>query len=108
MAKGQTKDKTAAGADNTPAVSATPAQNTNQDFATGTLSDGRKVVVRQGKGKHSNEATRLCGDDPSAYMMALLSILTEIDGQRYPLEYYEEMPHRDYSVIQMLGAPLNF
>lgn len=73
-----------------------------------TLPSGKKAVIYPGKGKHATNAIKICGEDMSLYLPALMSQLVEIDGNRIVLEDLEEMPLQDFMMLQGEFADQNF
>ena len=70
------------------------------------LSDGRIALVQKGKGRTAVTATRICDGDQTLFFAALVSILTTIDGVKYPMEYYlDDMGLSDYlSLVAEVGG----
>jgi len=72
------------------------------------LSDGRKAVIRKGKGKDVKAAMRVADSDSSAYMFAMMAALTTIEGNVIVAEDLEEMDMKDVMTLQTEFAAINF
>ena len=62
-------------------------------------SDGRDVAILEGKGKDSQRAVEMAGDDPGTYPDALKHILVRIDGKKLTVEDFGELPLKVYNQI---------
>jgi hypothetical protein len=72
------------------------------------LPSGKTATIKEGKGKDSQLALRMCGGDSSKYLSALMSVLCEIDGAKLVMEDIEELPLRDYNTLMAEFSELNF
>jgi len=72
------------------------------------LSDGRKAVIRKGKGRDVKAAMRVSGADSSIYLFALIAQLTTIEGNAIVMEDLEDMGMADVTKLQTEFAELNF
>lgn len=103
-----TTDESAKGLDPDAAIIALPTRDK------GTLSDGREFEVKKGKGRHAMDADRIImgppyNGDMSRRVPAVMSLLTLIDGKKYPLEYYEDqLDLLDFYKIQEYFSEKNF
>lgn len=59
------------------------------------LPSGAKATFVKFKGKHVMAAQRLCGNSGDKLILAILSIITKIDGKSLVLEDFEEMNGKD-------------
>lgn len=74
-----------------------------------TLSDGRAVEIRKGKGRDAMEAQKISGKDMGMFFPALMSQLVTIDGKAQPAEYYlDELELQDYLTLMGELAGSNF
>jgi hypothetical protein len=75
-----------------------------------TLTDGSTAVVRQGQGKDIRNATRIVTDtnDKSLFMVAIMALVTLVDGTGLTYEDLDDMNGKDYSKIQAEVSDLNF
>lgn len=90
---------------NTPVEVAPPIVPAKNEI---TLSDGRKAIVADGKGKHARDATRMADGDQSKYMGCLMAQLITIDGNKIVPEDLDEMPLKDYMALNVIFADQNF
>lgn len=73
-----------------------------------TLPSGKTATIREGKGKDSQLALRMCNGDSSKYLSALMSVLCEIEGKKIVMEDIEELPLKDYNSLMAEFTDLNF
>ena len=73
-----------------------------------TLSDGRIATIAPGKGKHANEAMKISNGKGEEYLVCLMAQLITIDGKGIVKEDLEEMPLKDFTVLQTEFADVNF
>lgn len=74
-----------------------------------TLSDGRKVKIAEGLGKHSELVTEIMGEDKSQkYFSLFMSLLILIDGKSVSPEDLRNMRSKDYNAIYVEFMKINF
>lgn len=76
-----------------------------------TLKDGRKAVIREGKGYDAEEAMRVSGSSDKAdkvYISALMAQVVTIEGLGVPMEELQNLCMKDYIAIQSAFSQLNF
>lgn len=71
-----------------------------------TLSDGRKAVIRKGKGRDLIAAINKVNNENET-PFSLVAELTEINGKKLIFEDFIDMDLEDFMAI-MEGMPLNF
>ncbi len=65
-----------------------------------TLPSGRTAKIRAGKGRDVMAAQRIAGTDANSLIAALISIRTEIDGQKMNMEQLlDELSDADYITL---------
>lgn len=97
--------------ENTSGSAETPARNLDaQGVETLILKSGRTARIFPGKGLHVRQAQAMIeGKDANLYLTALMSLLVEIDGHKFPMEAFEEeTTSGEYMEIMTLFTERNF
>lgn len=77
-------------------------KNLDYDFAQAKeieLPSGLVATVKQGTGADSLRAAKMAGGDQSQAYTALMAVLVTINGQRFTMEDYQEMPRPDFDTL---------
>ena len=69
------------------------------------LPSGLNATVRSGVGQDSVNAARMADGDPALTYPALMATLATINGQKFAMEAYLEMPKDDFDALIMALAP---
>lgn len=77
------------------------------------LTTGSEVIARQLKGKDSQEAMRMAGMGKKGatsdnYLPAMISLACTVDGNAQAIEFYNELPMKDFNRIMAIVTSLNF
>jgi hypothetical protein len=74
-----------------------------------TLSDGRKVKIAEGLGRHSELVTEIMGEDRSQkYFSLYMSLLVLIEDKTVSPEDLRNMRAKDYNAIYVEFLKINF
>lgn len=63
------------------------------------LPSGKIAVMRPGIGDDAILATKMCDGQGELYTVAMITILTTIDGEKKTMEYYRKGPLSDYNKL---------
>ena len=85
-------------------------EKSSNEFADFELSDGRKAIVKKGKGKDvlMAQAEATASGDSSKFMSAFMAAVTSIDGKQVSSYDIENLAASDFLKIQTEFSRLNF